>query len=630
MKVPTISLCMIVKDEERCLARCLDSVKEVVQEIIIIDTGSKDRTVEIAKHYTDKVYSFVWTNDFAEARNYALSYATCDYILHLDADEFLDGEADFLKDELNKDYYFLRIRNDIGSGMAEVHQFVRLFRNAPEFKYEGALHEQINIIKHSDRSHSFLDATIHHDGYLEHIVQDKAKSSRNMNIIKEEVRKNPNAFNYYNLGMQLSNDNHPEEALKALQKAYELGKEFSYAARILLYIMKCLTDLKRHDEAIQIGRDSSMLYPMKADFQFKLGLLYEHYNYFEDAILCFHNCLDIGEDREIIQFNHIEGTGSYLAHGKLAELYLKRGDHTSAQKHVLLGAQEAPDLIFLIKIFVDLHPTLTGVDFVEALIKIWPFTKSGRVEQIIAALYKLRHPGTVDLIKCYNVEPPSTVRAWLHIVEGNYEQAMMLLSDAQEIGTELRRDLLLISLLTRDVTLMREHKVVFNLRDKEWKWLLKVVTGVDNNLSTISNELEEIWSELCQDLMSIQKYDEVERLILINSNPILRYHMASQLFKKGFSELAVEVIVESPNRHDNTKIYALVVQILKNLNHIEDALHYAKLNYELNREFEYAYETLLLLVEQKMYDEADVVLLQMKEMNPSSEWVQTYTLEKVY
>ena len=88
----TISLCMIVKNEELVLERCLESLKGLMDEIIIVDTGSSDRTKEIAKRYTRQVYDYTWEDDFSKARNYALSFATCDYIYVADADEVLDEE----------------------------------------------------------------------------------------------------------------------------------------------------------------------------------------------------------------------------------------------------------------------------------------------------------------------------------------------------------------------------------------------------------------------------------------------------------------------------------------------------------------------------------------------------------
>lgn len=85
----TISLCMIVKNEESVLETCLSSVKNIVDEIIIVDTGSTDNTKSIAKKFNTKFYDFEWCNDFAKARNYSFSHATKDYILWLDADDIL-------------------------------------------------------------------------------------------------------------------------------------------------------------------------------------------------------------------------------------------------------------------------------------------------------------------------------------------------------------------------------------------------------------------------------------------------------------------------------------------------------------------------------------------------------------
>ena len=92
----TISLCMIVKNEEDVLARCLESAKPAVEEIILVDTGSTDRTKEIARSFTDKIYDFAWIDDFSAARNFSFSKASMDYCMWLDADDVLlpaDREA---------------------------------------------------------------------------------------------------------------------------------------------------------------------------------------------------------------------------------------------------------------------------------------------------------------------------------------------------------------------------------------------------------------------------------------------------------------------------------------------------------------------------------------------------------
>lgn len=128
--IKTVSLCMIVKNEEKYLSRCLESVRNKVDEIIIIDTGSTDSTLEIAKQYTNKIYHFTWVNDFAAARNESLKYATSQYVLILDADEYLDPAADLQKDiSSNFDYYYVKIINDMSYGTILKHTAIRLFAN---------------------------------------------------------------------------------------------------------------------------------------------------------------------------------------------------------------------------------------------------------------------------------------------------------------------------------------------------------------------------------------------------------------------------------------------------------------------------------------------------------------------
>ncbi len=141
-----ISLCMIVKNEESNLNRCLKSIYNAVDEIIIVDTGSNDKTKEIAKLYTNKIYDFKWENDFAKARNYSLSKAKYDYILWLDADDYLTQNNNIklikLKENAKNDidfYYFLYNFNE---NYAPFYR-ERLFKKNKKAKFKGKVHEAI-------------------------------------------------------------------------------------------------------------------------------------------------------------------------------------------------------------------------------------------------------------------------------------------------------------------------------------------------------------------------------------------------------------------------------------------------------------------------------------------------------
>ena len=147
---PTVSLCMIVRNESANLPRCLASVKDSVDELVVVDTGSTDDTPDVAAAFGTRVWHFEWQDDFAGARNTALEHATGDWILHLDADEELAAGLAALVQPCvaahRRAAFLVNVRSR--NGESDLTQFydswqVRLFRNRPDFRYELAVHEQI-------------------------------------------------------------------------------------------------------------------------------------------------------------------------------------------------------------------------------------------------------------------------------------------------------------------------------------------------------------------------------------------------------------------------------------------------------------------------------------------------------
>lgn len=150
----TISLCMIVKNEEQVLARCLDSVAGLMDEIIIVDTGSSDRTKEIAARYTDQIYDFVWVDDFSAARNFAFSKAHMDYIYSADADEVLDEENRkkylILKETLLPEIEIVQMKYGNQLQFGTVYNFdeeyrPKLFKRQREFVWLEPIHETVRL-----------------------------------------------------------------------------------------------------------------------------------------------------------------------------------------------------------------------------------------------------------------------------------------------------------------------------------------------------------------------------------------------------------------------------------------------------------------------------------------------------
>lgn len=213
----TISLCMIVKDEEDIIERCLNSINEVVDEIIIIDTGSMDNTIELVKKYTKKVYNFKWIDDFSKARNFSFNKATKDYILWLDADEFINEENKNKLLELKKN-----ISNNIDVITMETYMCIdennnprirarrnRLVKREQNFKWVGFIHEYINI------DGNVFDSEIG-------IIHDKVKDvdDRNLKLYKKNLELG-NKFNnrdLYYYGKELYCNLMFDEAINILEE----------------------------------------------------------------------------------------------------------------------------------------------------------------------------------------------------------------------------------------------------------------------------------------------------------------------------------------------------------------------------------------------------------------------------
>src|SRR3984957_1061803 len=193
-----ISLCMIVKNEERFLAECLESVKGIVDEINIIDTGSTDRTVEIARSYGANVDFREWRGDFAWARNEAIKMATRRWTLVLDADEELERESRSLVNSLRTTpavsaSVYINIVNLISdpSGMGTMsHRLIRIFPTGKGLFYKGVIHETIGMQNGEAPSAVLSPITILHKGYTAEMLTERDKDSRNKPLISRAYEEN--------------------------------------------------------------------------------------------------------------------------------------------------------------------------------------------------------------------------------------------------------------------------------------------------------------------------------------------------------------------------------------------------------------------------------------------------------
>ena len=258
-----ISACLITKDESKNLAKCLDSLKGIVDEIVVVDTGSTDDTVKIAKKYGAVLGSFPWINDFSAARNHALTLATGEWSLWIDADEQLDPTCatEFPKGIIRPHIggYSIEIVNyldDSGTTTEFVHNPTRLFRRIDGVEFNEPIHEQItpSLMKFRLPWTPLPGAKIHHDGYRQAAIVEKNKVQRTLDILEGVVAKSPNdPFHLFNLAnthfVAADYAKTVEVAQKCVKFMPAAGAEYGHA--VFQILVTSLDILGRQNEALR-------------------------------------------------------------------------------------------------------------------------------------------------------------------------------------------------------------------------------------------------------------------------------------------------------------------------------------------------------------------------------------------
>lgn len=334
-----INLVMIVKNEEHSLARCLKSVRHLVDRIIITDTGSADRTVAIAEEMGAEVYSFSWINDFSAARNYALEQSDGDWNLILDADEYVRPcrRKDLERALKSRKGVWLGgiLRYDTYKEGEDISISTSILpRLLPKgVRYTGRIHEQ----PEGDLPCCPVPLKADHDGYL---YTDKGE--RNLPYLLMEAEEHPeDGYYQFQLASTLRNLKRPEESLVYFRNFYRLSeREAAYRpGGVVLYLYTLLDTGSAEclDEAEKIVEQETESLGGWSDFCFVCGLFYmrrvlsdvERYiSQLPNIERCYKRCLELGEHPEL---GGVVGTGSFKAAYNLGAWY-----EVSGQKELAL------------------------------------------------------------------------------------------------------------------------------------------------------------------------------------------------------------------------------------------------------------------------------------------------------
>ncbi len=279
-KAWALTVCLIVKNEEHCLGECLESIKKWADQIVVVDTGSTDNTIQVARQSGAQIEHFHWESDFAKARNYSLQFATGNWILVVDADEQLAEGMEFLSELKNTNFegFYVTIKSPLGvDGCVAEDHVVRLFRNGRGYEFTGAIHEQIaGSIKdrQGEESIGFSKIVLRHSGYVPEEIERKQKPVRNSRIIKNQLAKRQNdAFMLYSLGTELIQQGQYGEAYAAAMQALKnmTGGEGYFREVLLLALMASLKN-RSYGEGHELFAKALIMMPLDSDILFLSGL----------------------------------------------------------------------------------------------------------------------------------------------------------------------------------------------------------------------------------------------------------------------------------------------------------------------------------------------------------------------
>lgn len=357
----SVSLCMIVKNEEAMLQDCLASVKDIVNQMVIVDTGSTDKTIEIAKSFGADIYHFEWCDDFSAARNESIKYAAMDWILWMDADERLDpNSVSELKRCIQAKekplYYKVMIRSTMDDDRlihdSDAH---RLFSNHYGIRFQNRIHEQISYSAHEigakEKTSTIL---LHHIGYDNRHVDLDKKVLRNRKLLIQMAEEIPDSvYVHYTLAQNYGQTNDWMTAVKHLEKALRIK---SIAKPMTASIFNVLSEAYLHLDKWNLvktyAEKSLALIPMQSGAIYIMYRLADRNNDYTGAITWLNKLLkntkyllynpkSISSDT-LLPISHIFGT--------MGGVYLKLNDKKNALNSFQKAWEESDDIELLTKI----------------------------------------------------------------------------------------------------------------------------------------------------------------------------------------------------------------------------------------------------------------------------------------
>jgi len=382
-----VTLCMIVKNEEKDLPQCLHSARDKVDEMVVVDTGSSDHTVEIARAFKARIFHFKWCDDFAKARNHSLKYAKGKWIVYLDGDEFLEPlDKDIFREAARnktKLAYALTIKNLLDNGKDASHLQVRMFRNRADMRFKNRVYNQLCIPGGLQGPHvGRLDAVIIHKGYQKGYIQKREKAQRVRRLFpKQLARHGGDLYSWYKYAVLLNEHDEGPLKKKANEKAYRIleglsekrVKELPYSGEVVGNYAADLLSEGEVEKAHQICRSQQQRIRETPNFCYTLGQIATRLGRFREALSQFEKCLSFKEPAAYVPPR--PGVASYLSLQNMAVIYFNLDEHEKAARLLQEAIEADPDRLIPYLTLAELHVVKKERDRALAVVEAFPWER---------------------------------------------------------------------------------------------------------------------------------------------------------------------------------------------------------------------------------------------------------------
>lgn len=559
-----ISACMIVKNEETNIEQCINSYREVVDEIIVVDTGSTDRTVDIATRLGANIYHFEWVNDFSKAKNYAISKATGNWIIFLDADEYFDYEkalsipALINKHGIGKTEILAckmyNIDEATGNNLADFVQ-TRIFKNTGNIHYVNAIHERLN--SKSKNIHAVYieenDLVIYHTGYSEDRIISKAE--RNLQLLLLELEKpkfDPSMYHFLS-------DTYL--TLKDYEKSIEYGKMFlknpvkleGLNNKVYQNLITAMVE-KRYPwgEVYKVIEEAITEFPDHPMFQMYLARAHHFTKRYEKALESYLKTIELQNRYDGIDINFITGK-IHEIETPIASIYVDMNKEDKAINYYIRALERKKDYLPALQGLIKLIGKFDTVESetISIFNRLYDRKNEDDIKILVEELTKQRSGKLLAyyvslLNKEFGFQDFSMVMMLL--ANGKYDEAYKHFWKAYHISHDdtYARLAFVAGLLNEDQKALSELKNQINTS------LERVIEGLISTTDDVVLYKEDAkeYFDVLNEIIKLRKHDYFDCFINLKekfTDDILGIETAiGNLFKvEGYYDKAVEMYMES-------------------------------------------------------------------------------------